>query len=291
MMKADVIGRAETWIVGIKIAILLLFVGLGFFAINTSQLAPSTWATPLHMVAGGMIIFLAYEGFELIANTAHDIREPSKTLPRAYYISVVFVVFLYIAVAAVTVGGLSLDKIIAAEDYALAAAARPFLGQLGFGIIAIAAVLSTSSAINATLYGAARLSFTIAKEGELPEILEKKIWHRPAEGLLITGGATLLMANLFDLSSISTVGSAGFLIIFAAVNIANIRLRNRTNGSAVISTLGSIACIGALAVLIWQTVTTNPARVLALVAMIGLSFAVEGIYRLVREHEIDLRPR
>ena len=116
-----------------------------------------------------MIIFVAYEGFELIANTGADVRNPERTLPRAFYASVVTVIVLYLLIAAVTVGNLPLDKIAAAQDYALAAAARPMLGQAGFTLIAIAALLSTTSAINATLYGSARLSFIIAKDGELPE--------------------------------------------------------------------------------------------------------------------------
>ena len=69
-----------------------------------------------------------------------------------------------------------MDQIFDARDYALAEAARPFLGQFGFLLIALAAVLSTGSAINATLYGTARLSYIIARDGELPEIFEKKVW-------------------------------------------------------------------------------------------------------------------
>ncbi|MCL5669729.1 MAG: hypothetical protein M1423_00265, partial [Acidobacteria bacterium] len=92
--------------------------------------------------------------------------------------------------------------------------AEPMLGQAGFTLIAVAALLSTTSAINATLYGSARLSFIIAKDGELPATLERPIWHKPLEGLFITAALTLVIANTLDLSSISTIGSAGFLIIF-----------------------------------------------------------------------------
>jgi hypothetical protein len=142
-----------------------------------------------------MIIFLAYEGFELIANTAHDVRDVARTLPRAYYTAVRFVIALYVLVALVTVGNLAVDKIVAAKDYALAEAARPFLGQTGFTLVAIAAMLSTASAINATLYGAARLSYCIARDGELPAMLERKVRGEPVGGLLITAGLTLFVAN------------------------------------------------------------------------------------------------
>ena len=228
LLNASLIGEAEDWIVLLKLLILCLFIGVGVWGVDSTKLAPSSWSSTLSLIAGGMIIFLAYEGFELIANTAQDVRDASKILPRAFYSSVGFVIVLYVLVAMVTVGSLPVDKIVEAKDYALAAAARPSLGQTGFILIAVAAMLSTASAINATVYGAARLSYIIAKDGELPSILEKKTWGKPIEGLLITSGATLLLANLINLSSMSTMGSAGFLLIFAAVNGANVVLAEDT---------------------------------------------------------------
>ncbi|HKI46343.1 MAG TPA: APC family permease [Balneolales bacterium] len=288
MLSADIIGKAETYIVGIKVAILLFFVAVGIFGVQTSNLAPAAWTPPLHLVAGGMIIFLAYEGFELIANTAEDARDYKKTLPRAFFISVGFVIILYILVAIVSVGSLPVHKIVEAKDYALAAAARPFLGNAGFIMISIAAVLSTFSAINATLYGSARLSFTIAKEGELPAFLEDKVWNKPIEGLLITSGLTLLLANLADLSSISMMGSAGFLIIFGTVNAANVKLSKQTESHSWISITGIIACALALVALIWQTATTQPTHLWVLAGMLALSFGIELLYRQYRKHEISL---
>jgi amino acid transporter len=122
------------------------------------------------LVAGGMIVFLAYEGFELIANAAEDVADPGRTLPQAYYISVLFVIVLYLLMAVVSVGSVPVAQLVQARDYALAIAARPALGGVGFKMIAIAAMLSTASAINATLYGTERLSNTIARKGNCPNV-------------------------------------------------------------------------------------------------------------------------
>ncbi|MGA8259582.1 MAG: APC family permease [Arenicellales bacterium] len=286
MFSANVIGKAEDWIVGLKLLILVVFVVLGFADIEPARLAPGTWTAPLNLVAGGMIIFLAYEGFELIANTSEDVRDPARTLPRAFYTSVIGVIVLYLLIAAVTVGNLPVADIVAAKDYALAAAAKPFLGQAGFTLIAVAALLSTASAINATLYGAARLSYVIARDRELPRVLEKKIWNEPIEGLVVTTLATLVIANSLDLSSISTIGSAGFLIIFAAVNLANVRLQSRTGGTAWISAPAAVGCLGALAALVWRTAADDPARLWVLGGMLALAFGIEASYRLVRKRGI-----
>ncbi|MEJ2744204.1 MAG: APC family permease, partial [bacterium] len=286
VLGATFVGRAEKYIVAIKICILLLFIAVGFWFVDYQRLALSTWASPLPLMAGGMIIFVAYEGFELIANTAQDVKNPKKVLPRAYYSSVGFVIALYIVVAIVTVGNLPLGKIVAARDYALAAAAQPFLGHFGFVLIAIAALLATSSAINATLYGSARISYIIAKEGELPANLERKVWKRPIEGLIITCGLSLLVANLFDLSSIATMGSAGFLLIFAAVNAANVRLRAKTESTKWVSALGAVLCLVALAALIWQTARISPKSILVLAVMFASAVLIETIYRKVTGRQI-----
>lgn len=288
LFNAKLIAEAEDWIVLLKLLILFLFIGVGFSGIDANQLAVSNWSAPLPLIAGGMIIFLAYEGFELIANAAQDVHNPAKTLPRAFFASVVFVIILYILVAMVTVGSLPLDKIAAAKDYALAEAAKPSLGQTGFILIGIAAMLSTASAINATIYGAARLSYVIAKDGELPEVLEKKVWGKPLEGLLITSVATLLIANLADLSDMSTMGSAGFLIIFAAVNGANVKMAQQTQSRKSISILGTILCLAALASLIWQTAASTPQQLWVLVIMVGTAFCIEAAFRLITGRKLNL---
>lgn len=288
IFSAKLIGEAEDFIVAVKLLILLFFCAVGFSGIHFDKLAVTQWSPAANLVAGGFIIFLAYEGFELIANTAGDVRNPAKTLPRAFYASVIFVIVLYVIVAAVTVGNLPVEQIVAAKDYALAIAAKPFLGQFGIILISIAALLSTTSAINATLYGSARLSYIIAKDGELPAFLEDNIWNKPLEGLLITSAATLLVANLFDLSSLSTMGSAGFLLIFAGVNLANAKLSSETKSRKLISYTGAGLCLGALISLVWQTFISDPAHILVLIGMVLFSVAIEGSFRLFSGRKIKL---
>lgn len=203
-------------------------------------------------------------------------------LPRAYYTAVGFVIGLYVLISLVTVGNLAVTKIVAAKDYALAEAARPFFGQPGFTLIAVAAMLSTASAINATLYGAARLSYCIARDGELPVVLERKVWGQPVEGLLITAGLTLFVANAFDLTSIATVGSAGFLLIFATVDTANALDAPHIKSHGWISAAGAVACLAALGALVWQTARTVPAKLWVLAALAALAMMIEGGFRLAK---------
>jgi hypothetical protein len=99
------------------------------------------------------------------------------------------------------------------------------------------------------------------------------------EGLLITSVLTLLASNFLDLSSISLMGSASFLIIFAFVNAANVRLHRKTKSQPWISTIGTIASVTALIALIWRIFESMPSKLWLLGVMLAAAFSIEAIYR------------
>ena len=278
----SVVSKIESFAVIVKLIILLAFVGIGVYGLfgnpNLEQLAISNWESPLLLLTGGMVIFVAYEGFELIANAAPDIVNPEKNVSRAYNYSVWFVVFLYIIIAIVTVGSLPFKTIAKAEDYVLAEAAKPMLGQVGFTIITIAALISTFSAINASLYGGSRVSFEVAEDDELPHHLTSTLWNKPI-GLLITAVLTLLIANTLKLESISTAGSAGFLLIFAIVNYVAFKLSKQISGKRIISLFGFLMCAIAFITLLIQQYTSNFVGIIVILSIILWCFVIEYVYK------------
>ena len=279
VFSAKLIGATENYIVAAKIAILVAFVAVALFHTDFAAVAPSQWPGGGSLIAGGMLIFVAYEGFELIANAAGDTNDPKRTIPRALYASVVFTIGLYVLVAIVTVGLLPLGRIAEAADFALAEAAKVVWGQTGFDAIVVAALLSTASAINATLYGTARLTVVIAVDGEAPSSLERKIAGKPILGLLLTAGAALLVANFVPLEAISSLASAGFLIVFAAVNVANVKLAGTTHSRRSISVVGAGACFGALIALVAHIATTRPLDLLLLGGLLAATYVGEATYQ------------
>src|SRR5262245_52724885 len=182
---AKLMGRSETVIVAVKVAILLLFAGVGIWFIKPSHLSPELWPQAKSILFGAGVLFIGYEGFGLVTNAAGDMRDPQRMLPQALYTSVILVIAIYLAVAVTVTGNLTNAQIQAAQDYALAEAARPFLGELGFRLIAIAALFSTASAINATLFGSANVCYMIARDGELPVGLARSEWQQMTGGLLV----------------------------------------------------------------------------------------------------------
>ena len=276
-----VVGKIESYAVIIKLIILLSFVGFGLYGLignpHLEQLSPKHWESSFKLLTAGMVIFIAYEGFELIANAAPDIENPQKNIPRAYFWSVIFVICLYIVIAIITIGSLDFKDIAMAQDYVLAEAAKPMLGKVGFTIITVAALISTFSAINASLYGGSRVNYEIAEDDELPKQFTGQLWNQPI-GLLITAILTLILVNTLQLESISTSGSVGFLLIFTTVNLIGFKLAKETNSSKIIPLIGAILCVLAMLALLIQQYSTNKVNVFIAIGIVAFSFIIELIY-------------
>ncbi|WP_194851128.1 APC family permease [Nonlabens antarcticus] len=285
--SAALVSRIESYAVIVKLVILIGFIGVGIYGLTSSeqfsQLNPQNWEGTFQIITGGMVIFVAYEGFELIANAVSGLKDPEKNIPRAYFISVGFVVFLYIVIAIIAVGSLSFDAIQEAKDYVLSEVAKPSLGQTGFTIMTIAALISTFSAINATLYGGTRVNYTVAEDDELPKEFTAQLWNHPV-GLAIISVATLLLANLAQLESISTSGSAGFLLLFAVVNYSAYKNRERIKARSWFPLFGTFLCSTAFVVLIVQQTSSNLTGVIIIGSVIIACFLMEYVYKTVRKN-------
>ncbi len=288
LFSAEVVSRSETLVVVIKLALLATVIVAGVPYLETSRFAPSTWGSPGSIAAAGMAIFVAYEGFELIANASGDVKKPDRTLPWAFYGSVGLVLLLYVSVALITVGTVPEARIAQVKDYALAEAARPAMGQVGFTLVALSALLATFSAINATLYGSARLGFALAKDGELPRLLERQVWDEPVAGVLTAGGLSLLMANLIDLQAISMIASGGFLLVFGVTNAAATRLAGETGGNPWISGVAAVGCLAALGTLLVETAQTNHLALWAFITFVVFALGFELTYGKLQRGPLEI---
>ncbi|MGA8240763.1 MAG: APC family permease [Desulfobacterales bacterium] len=288
---ARLVVRSENFFNAVKMLLLVAFVVAGLLTpMEWRRLGPENFVTPLGLVAGAMLIFLNYEGFELIANASKDIADPKRSLPIAYIGGVLIVIAIYVLIVMVVVGHLSFTEVAKASDTALSVAAQDIMGRAGYIAIAIAALMATSSAINATFYSTGRLAYIIAKTGELPTKLERSFRGQHFEGTLVTAALALIIANFVPLEAIATMGSAGFLILFMAVNIANVKLARDTGSRAWISGLAALSTAIALVVLCVE-VEENPAtrnHLWILVGMILVSFGIELAYRSITGRTIQL---
>lgn len=279
MLGAGSVGRAEAFIVAVKVSILILFAATGLFFIQPENLSPSNWSNTSNIFFGAGILFIGYEGFGLVANAAGNMNNPEKTLPKALYLSVFIVIIIYLAVSITVTGNLSTSKILASRDFALAEAAKPFLGMTGFKLIAIAALFSTASAINATLFGGANVSYMVARDGQLPSIFAKPEWRNATGGLIITSGLVIVFILFFDLAGIAMMGSGAFLLIYAAVNAGHLRILDQTGAKKSIVVISLLLCIAMFIVLMIYTFDNAPEAVWTMIALLMLSFLGEYFFR------------
>lgn len=277
------VGEIESVSVFVKLLILLAFVAVGFYGFhihpeNLQQLNPKNWESPILLLTGGMVIFVAYEGFELIANSIADLENKEKNTGKAYFGAVGFVVVLYILIAIVTVGTLRFQEIASAKDYVLAKVAEPTMGQIGFTIMAITAMISTFSAINATVLGSSRVNFDIAKEEELPKYFTRQLWGKPI-GLIITALLSITLVNILNLTSISIAGSAGFLLIFTVVNFIGFKKYKELKSRRWLHLVGLIACGLAYITMLVEQFQDNKKGVIISIGILLFCFILEYIYK------------
>jgi amino acid transporter len=236
------VGRAETFIVLVKLTILGLFIVLGISGLNPARLTPESGPAVLSgSVTAVAVFFLSYMGFGLVTSASEHMRDAPRNVPRAIYLSIFIVSVIYVAVAAVAVGNLSQDALLKAGDNALAVAAEPLLGKTGYLLISIGALFSIASALNATLYGGANVAFALAHKGELPPVFERKLWFGSNTGLYLTAALGIALVLFSSLASIASITSSVFIVIYLFVLIAHWRLSREMGGSRWIIGIGMVA--------------------------------------------------
>ncbi|RXJ69393.1 amino acid transporter [Halarcobacter ebronensis] len=285
LISASFVSKSETAVVIIKVLLLFLIIVASFSYLDFERLSPSKWEGGFSILVAGMIIFVAYEGFELIANSAQEIKEPNRNLPKAFYTSVLIVIILYLLIAVTTIGAVDEKELMNAKDYALAIAAKPALGELGFTIVSIAALLATFSAINATIYGNGRLGYILAIEGELPKLFDKEKDGIPSLSISVTAFFSLVLANSIDLSQIAIIGSASFLLIFFIVNVAALKLYKEIEANKHLLLVSCTISFIALVTLLVHTFFTNRDSIYIFILFILISILFEVFYgRMIRKH-------
>jgi amino acid transporter len=269
------VARSELVIVVVKFAVLVAIGIGGLIAINPSLLAPSDYPGPGSILASVAVTFFAYEGFRVVTNAAEDVPDPERTIPRAIMTAIILVMGLYLLIAVAVFGTLTTGEVVAASENALAEAARPVFGSVGFVLVSITALIATASAINASLYAVTNVTYQMAKDGELPGVFGHPIAHS-REGLLVSAAVITVLAVGFDLSQIAVLGATSILIVHSVVHIGHLRLLDQTGAQPLPIVLAAMLGLGAVAVTIYDTYTSSPSTVVILVVFIVAAVGIEG---------------
>ncbi|VAW49074.1 hypothetical protein MNBD_GAMMA04-2092 [hydrothermal vent metagenome] len=274
--------------VAIKFAVLCGLAIAGITYLNPVLLSPNTYPPVGDIFFSLAITFFAYEGFRVITNTAEDMPDPAKTLPKAIMTSILLVMILYVAVAIAVFGNLPTDKVIAAKDFALAEAALPIFGHIGFTVVAITALIATASAINANLYAVTNVTYQLAKDGELPSVFGQPIAHS-REGLLISGVLIIVLSLLFDLSEIAAIGSISILFIHAVTHIGHLKLLKQTGASQFLVIIAAVLSLVAMVLALIYISQHSDHIVVVLIGFVVTAATIEIILQKIAKREVKPR--
>jgi amino acid transporter/nucleotide-binding universal stress UspA family protein len=237
-------GASETGKVGnlvttAKIVILMIFIGFGLNLLIHRPDWKAAFTPFLPHGWGGIfkamgLTFIAFEGYEVIAQCSEEIRSPKKNIPRAVFLSIAIVLPIYLLVGITALGSIkpanmtSWDYLAMHKETALVELARQLFTGGGVMIL-IGGLISTMSALNATVYSSSRVAFAMGRDRNFPTFFSKVHSKNftPHWAILVSSVIIVLMAVSLPIEDVASAADIMFLLLFLQVNIAMIRLRKR----------------------------------------------------------------
>jgi amino acid transporter len=287
-------GLFEDIAVYVKIFILLSLAALGVVFYDGSVAAIAFFDKGvLSPITGFAIIFVSYEGFQLLVYDYEEIEDVERVLPLGMYAAICISIVIYVAMSFMASLYLTPEQLVAHEEVALAEAVSniPVLGAAGFVLVILSALKSTSSGINATLFGTSRLVHKIASEGALPRAFSFRNREGiPVYALLVMGGLTAAFAALGSLKQITEFGSVAFLASFAVTNYTNLMLADETGSNRVIPALGLVGTSVAVPTVLYHLYLTDVGILVGIVAIFLALLVLEGIYMERHSFQLDAEP-
>jgi amino acid transporter len=288
MVGATVVARAASVMVVVLLCVFAVFIVVTISDVNWSLLAFSGYPSFSKIVASIALTFFAFLGFGVMTFTVANLRDPERELPRAVALALGLTTATYVLIAIGVFGTLTVDQAIGYGETAIAEAARPTLGDAGFTLMAIAALIATAGATNGTLFGSASLTASLAEIRQFPPLLGPRSRLGKHGGLLVTAVLGLVLANFVDLSAIASVGSACSLVVFLLVGIAGYRLRANTGASSPIVLLGIAVTAIVLGFFAVDTLRNAPETFGAIVGMTLLAVVLDFVWKRVRDRPADM---
>jgi amino acid transporter len=282
IVGSQLVANAQTVIVYVVLGILTLFAVVTLANLNPHLLAPSGYPPLKDIISSVALTFFAFLGFGIITFTAKDLAKPSRQLPRAMYLALAIATVIYIAIALGVFGTLTVEKVISSGGTALAVAAEPALGKAGYWLMSITALFATAGATNAGLYPAPGLSERLAETGQFPPLMARKLGGRASNALLIQAAVCLVLAVVFKLDSIASIGSAVALLIFTLITVAHLRIRAETGASTPVLVIAVAAAAVVLVTFVLTELIHEPASIIALLAVLLLSIGLDYGWKRTR---------
>ena len=225
-----IVGTSETSrfnnvIVGIKLAVILFFIVVGFGHVNPANWSPFLPFGPGGIFRGAAIIFFAYIGFDQVSTSAEEARNPAKDLPLGILLSLGVCTLLYIVVTAILTGIVSYTQLNVASPVSHALLLIGLKGSAS--IISVGAICGLTTVLLVLLYGQSRIFFSMARDGLLPTMFSHvhPRFRTPYLSSLLIGIVVALIAGLTPIDVVAELTNIGTLAAFVLVSAAILIMR------------------------------------------------------------------
>lgn len=217
-------STANIIMVSIQLLGLLVLIVVGLLETGPPKAAFFEVKSISNTIAATATLFFVYTGFEHMAALGSEVRNPGKTIPRAFLLTMVFTTIIYLLIS-FTVLNISDPTELAKVDSPLSLAATNLNSWLPVAL-AVAALFATANAAFSGIISISRLLFGMASVGELPRFMTKTNAQKvPWATTLIVMAAVAAFLLLGDIKIVAGMSSLGALLVFVAVNVALIVLR------------------------------------------------------------------
>lgn len=198
-----------------------------FFGFLTGA-APAQYGT-LGIFAGAALVFFAFIGFDVVATSAEEVRNPQKTLPRGIFAGLALVTLLYILVSLALTGMVSYTDLAAAENPTLTTAFEAVGNTTAAKVIAFGSLVGLTTVIMVLLMGLSRVVLAMSRDGLLPRSLSKTSDKRstPVRLQVVCGAAVALVAGLTNVDLLEEMINIGTLSAFVVVSLGILVLRKK----------------------------------------------------------------
>jgi amino acid transporter len=221
--------NASNAMVIIKLAVILLVVGVGVFYIDVSNWNPFAPKGIGGVLKGVSAVFFAYIGFDAISTTAEECEDPQRDLPRGMMWAIIICTILYIAIALVLTGVVSYKTLRVGEPLSFVFT-KINLSYLS-GIISVSAVVAMASVLLVFQMGQPRIWMSMSRDGLLPSRFAKvhPKYKTPSFATIVVGFVVAVPALFMNLTMVTDLCSIGTLFAFVLVCGGVLMLQNRTD--------------------------------------------------------------
>jgi amino acid transporter len=279
-----VIGNLSKLTAVIKVLGVAIFAGAGLWVSGGSSQSVTSIedASVGGFLAATAIGVLAYKGFTTITNSGDEVTEPKKNIGRAITISLLICVVLYLLVGFAVAGGLSVEEVIKAKDYALAEAARPILGRWGVWFTVGIAIIATVSGVIASVFAVSRMLAMLTDMELVPHRHFGMPGRIQKHTLVYTIILAIILTIFLDLSRIAAIGAIFYIIMDMAVHWGVLRhLRSEVNASMWVLVLALVLDSVVLTALCTVKATTDP--LVLFVSGVGIALIFGGEFWFFRK--------